>query len=119
MPSTMIEPTKGEIPVVSRHGDFVEYVCPGCGWLHQINVDRDGPPSWSFNGDLVRPTLSPSINAWRDYPTGTQRCHHFVTDGKIQFLNDCTHERRGQTVPLPPWRDPSDRAAAALKGDEA
>ena len=27
-------------------------------------------------------------------------CHSFVTDGKIQFLGDCTHELAGQTVEL-------------------
>jgi hypothetical protein len=28
-------------------------------------------------------------------------CHSFVTDGRIQFLNDCTHSLAGQTVDLP------------------
>jgi hypothetical protein len=32
-----------------------------------------------------------------------KRCHSFVTDGRIQFLGDCTHHPVGQTVPLPPW----------------
>lgn len=27
-------------------------------------------------------------------------CHSFVTDGKIQFLGDCTHELANKTVPL-------------------
>lgn len=27
-------------------------------------------------------------------------CHSFVTDGNIQFLDDCTHELKGKTVPL-------------------
>lgn len=27
-------------------------------------------------------------------------CHTFVTDGKINFLSDCTHELAGQTVPM-------------------
>jgi hypothetical protein len=30
-------------------------------------------------------------------------CHSFVTDGRIQFLEDCTHELAGQTVDLPEW----------------
>lgn len=99
--------------VFGRKGDFVQYVCPGCGWLHQINVDRQNIPSWDFNGDLVRPTLSPSVNAWRDYPTGTKRCHHYVRDGKIEFLSDCTHALRGQTVALPPYRDPFEVSSAS------
>jgi hypothetical protein len=28
-------------------------------------------------------------------------CHSFVTNGKIQFLADCTHKLAGQTVELP------------------
>lgn len=28
-------------------------------------------------------------------------CHSFVTDGKIQYLGDCTHALAGQTVELP------------------
>lgn len=30
-------------------------------------------------------------------------CHSFVTDGRIQFLGDCTHALAGQTVDLPTW----------------
>lgn len=32
-------------------------------------------------------------------------CHSFVTDGKIQFLNDCFHSLKGQTVDLPDWEE--------------
>ena len=28
-------------------------------------------------------------------------CHSFITDGKIQFLSDCTHDLAGKTVELP------------------
>lgn len=28
-------------------------------------------------------------------------CHSFVTDGRIQFLGDCTHDLAGKTVDLP------------------
>jgi hypothetical protein len=33
-------------------------------------------------------------------------CHSYVTDGKIRFLDDCTHELAGKTVELedvPDW----------------
>ena len=30
-------------------------------------------------------------------------CHSFVTDGRIQFLGDCTHKLAGQTVNIPEW----------------
>jgi hypothetical protein len=30
-----------------------------------------------------------------------QTCHLFLTDGRLQYLGDCTHALAGQTVPLP------------------
>lgn len=84
--------------------DIVEFKCPGCGWRHLINTDPVIKPCWTFNGDLERPTITPSINAWRDYTAPdrpSERCHSFVTDGRIRFLGDCTHALAGQTVDLP------------------
>ena len=75
---------------------------------------------WSWNGSATRPTFLPSILV-----TGTQWltdeehaavmrgekveprpfvCHSFVTDGRVQFLGDCTHELANQTVDIPEWR---------------
>jgi hypothetical protein len=28
------------------------------------------------------------------------RCHLFITDGKIEYLADCTHELAGKTVEM-------------------
>jgi hypothetical protein len=72
--------------------------CPGCKCGHWFQVSPLGPPTWTFNGDVERPTISPSILTWQG---DLSRCHSFVTDGQIQFLSDCTHELAGQTVPLP------------------
>lgn len=88
---------------VRVRGDMVEFKCPGCGWTHMLNTDPETSPCWGFNGSVERPTLTPSINAWREYGGNreTQRCHSFVTDGRIQFLGDCTHALKGQTIDLP------------------
>lgn len=85
----------------------IRFFCPGCKEQHIIPV-KPSDKGWDFNGDLERPTVSPSILV---YPHGylkddgsvgqTFRCHTFVRDGQIQFLNDCTHELAGQTVDLP------------------
>lgn len=83
--------------------------CPGCGRGHRVMTKEynDGPTQWEWNGDLVKPTFSPSILTW--WTEGEEkkdcRCHSFVTDGMIQFLSDCTHALAGQTVPLQPWDD--------------
>lgn len=70
--------------------------CPGCNNLHSIQV-----PPWTFNEDLDKPTVSPSILV---HPTEVSPlCHSFVKDGMIQFLGDCTHELANQTVEIPEW----------------
>lgn len=102
-------------------GRRVHFRCPGCNDVHGVTVDA-GPVVWGWNGDLEVPTFTPSIlirgNQWPpefpEYvkaehagvpPGGDTVCHSFVTDGRIQFLNDCTHQLAGQTVDLPPWRE--------------
>ena len=96
-------------------GDF-GYWCPGCNEMHTIAVtkrNRSGA-SWTFNGDATRPTFAPSINYRVNTPdmgeyyqpnVGSTVCHHFVRDGKIQFLGDCTHALKDQTVDLPEFPD--------------
>lgn len=67
--------------------------CPGCQEVHLIGVQ------WEFNGDLEKPTFSPSYLARRPGMV----CHSFIRDGQMQFLGDCTHDLAGQTVDLPEW----------------
>lgn len=104
----------------------MQFWCPGCECAHGVRVFGE-KPVWSWNGDIERPTITPSILA-RYYratpegaammlsgealPPGTDRypgmdmiCHSFVTAGKIQFLDDCTHDLRGKTVDLPAWTE--------------
>lgn len=81
------------------------YWCPGCEMLHPVYLQPD--PSvgqtdvWQWNGDVDKPTFSPSLLL--DYSSkGTKNvCHVFIKEGKIQFLSDCTHALKNQTVPLP------------------
>ena len=61
-------------------------------------ADTGARPVWQFNGDLNRPTFSPSI---ADKRADGYLCHSFVRNGRIQFLHDCTHALAGQTVDLP------------------
>lgn len=87
-------------PIVIARGSQHFYWCPGCDHLHSITVGGDG---WTFTGTLECPTYAPS-----QLTTGggdNRRCHTFIRAGQIQFLNDCTHALKGQTVPLPPVPD--------------
>lgn len=106
-------------------GGMMLFHCPGCGTGHQVRVDPAFGSAWGFNGSGDAPTFTPSVLV-----KGTQRlsedeyarvmagekietkplvCHSFVTDGRIQFLADCTHALAGQTVDLPDH--PGNRAA--------
>lgn len=79
-----------------QHPEFI-FHCPGCNYNHWFNTRTDGTtPVWSWNNDYVKPTIHPSIKVQAKY-----HCHFFIKDGNIQFLNDCDHELKGQTVPLP------------------
>src|ERR1700685_3584465 len=79
--------------------------CPGCGNDHAFTCGPpDGQkPRWNFNGSFDKPTFTPSLLCNKDFPEST--CHSFVTNGKIQFLNDCWHSLKGQTVEIPEWND--------------
>lgn len=72
--------------------------CPGCDDAVRITN------GWDWNGDLERPTFTPSILT-EGGPHGI-RCHSFLTDGVWNYLGDCTHAMAGQSMPmvaLPEW----------------
>lgn len=114
----------------SLEGGLLAFRCPGCEENHAVRVSGDGEgPRWSYNGNPGKPTFQPSIlvrsghyakhfdaekdECWCIYNAlkraagepesgfNCEVCHSFVTDGRIQFLGDCTHALAGQTVPLP------------------
>ena len=84
--------------VLSEEDEQVWIFCPGCKCHHAFTIKHPTFAPWAWNGSEERPTFSPSMLVNRDTPS---QCHSFVTDGKIQFLNDCYHELKGQTVELP------------------
>jgi hypothetical protein len=122
------------LKVVSHFTDgapkYISFKCPGCGDRHTLGVrdNRLEGPKWHWNGSVDKPTLKPSIDAtsghyckhyvkgtgcWCTYrredgepsPFSCCKCHSFVTDGKIRFLEDSTHAMAGQTVDLPPYTE--------------
>lgn len=76
------------------------FFCPACNFAHWFRAEGDAS-SWKWNGDFNNPTINPSILAW--WQDG--KCHSFVENGKIKFLSDCTHDKKGQTMDLPDWDD--------------
>lgn len=94
------------------HGHHI-FDCPGCKEDHAIPIETG---KWTFNGDFVKPTYSPSVLVYANKPE--KRCHSFIRDGKIQFLDDCYHDLKGQTVDLPPctYNDDDDVTEDVKKG---
>ncbi|KAB7730147.1 hypothetical protein F5984_13270 [Rudanella paleaurantiibacter] len=80
------------------------FFCPGCKGVHGVK-----DTIWDITGTPERPTVRASVlvHAWEGTDThpGQPRCHSFITDGRIEFLSDSTHELAGQTVDLPPFDD--------------
>jgi len=76
------------------HQGFMIY-CPGCKYGHLFDK------RWAFNGDYRLPTFEPSMLVFKNTPK--YRCHSFVENGKIRFLEDCAHDLKGKTVTLEPW----------------
>lgn len=88
------------------------FFCPGCKSIHSVYTAPHGDgngPVWGFNGSIYKPTFTPSLlcygsPAHDDWP-GIPRCHSFIRDGQIQFLDDCEHSLKGQTVQIPEWEE--------------
>lgn len=81
----------------------VTWQCPACGHHHFVYIEMPNPWgwAWSFNGDLERPTLNPSVDGDKTDPA--KRCHCVITDGVIHYQNDQGSnmaEWRCQAVPM-------------------
>ena len=73
------------------------FFCPGCQCSHAYTV-----PRWTWNGSFEKPTFHPSLLCNKDDPA--RRCHLWIKDGVIEFLNDqCHHVLRGK-VPMEPFQ---------------
>ena len=79
------------------------FECPGCKCNHYITTERPkgGKPVWEFNGDVDKPTFSPSIRVEWEHKNKKFTCHFNITNGKIRFRSDCTHSLKNQYIDLP------------------
>lgn len=104
---------------VSNDPGLLLFYCPGCDEHHGVWTEAPNAitgAKWGWNGSMDKPTFTPSILVRYRHPKGYSNdnpapvgwegeyvddiCHSFITDGKIQFLNDCTHHLAGQTIEL-------------------
>ena len=101
-------------PYLRRNVKGYAHWCPACKQMHPL------PDSWTFNGDLNKPTFSPSFKTtglhlvtdesgnwtgeWKLDSQGKPipyTCHYILTNGILNFCGDCTHSMANQSVPLP------------------
>ena len=82
-----------------KPGEYLSHICPGCNENHLIPMWGDKP--WDFNGDMEKPTLSPSLKHTFTRAGETRTCHYFIKDGNIEYCGDTQNHLAGQTVPLP------------------
>lgn len=82
------------------------FYCPACKCYHWFSTSGKTPSNpneirnnfkWQLSGTDDKPTIRASILV---RTTRNNICHLFVTDGKIQYLTDCTHEYAGKTVDM-------------------
>jgi hypothetical protein len=65
--------------------------------MHAFAVDASfsNGAKWTFNGNLEKPSFSPSMNIGNDF------CHYYLTDGELRFSACHGHNLGGQVIPLP------------------
>jgi hypothetical protein len=98
------------------------FYCPGCECHHQIWTSEAKGKSfcWTWNGSIESPTFRASLlvqyhkwtppvtsenhEEWKKNPWEQKQvehiCHSYITEGKIEYLSDCTHDLKGQTIEM-------------------
>jgi hypothetical protein len=85
--------------LVILHDSLAEIKCHKHGW-HNIPAER-----WHFNGNLEKPTFSPSVRELESGEGSVTRCHYTVTEGRITYHEDNAHEFAGQTLDMIPFAE--------------
>ncbi len=93
--------------LIKRVVQYYSFYCAGCKHQHTYTVDENGS-QWQFNGNIDNPSFTPSLlnreigidEKTGEYTVVKSVCHLFITDGKIVYCGDCTHELSGQTVEM-------------------
>lgn len=75
--------------------------CQPCGCAHAISTEG-AEPRWTFDGNVDRPTFSPSVKVTGGARGSDHVCHYFIEAGVIKYCGDSTHTLAGQNVDLSP-----------------
>jgi hypothetical protein len=90
--------------LLQRNGnDYLQFIPAGedhpitLGVITKGNRDSHQRTVWTWNGDLEKPTLRPSIRTV--YGNGKIK-HYWLNDGICKILNDSTDGNAGKELPL-------------------
>lgn len=95
--------TKLLSPILQQSNEYtLEFYCPGCKMMHCVYLKHpdNKQASWDWNMCAKWPTFSPSLSIQMDWKGKDYRCHFFIRDGQLQYLGDCSHDLKGQTLPM-------------------
>lgn len=92
--------------------NVLTFYCNACKTTHGVRICRNG---WQWNENPESPTFTPSLLS----VSGSLRCHCFVSNGCIKYLNDSTHELKGKSVPMLdlPYEIKEDINRTPIEGD--
>jgi len=84
--------------------DWLVFTIHGIKQPVQIPVitsgSREKTGCWTWNGDLEKPTVMPSIRMQYYNDTEMVMYHYWLKDGVCISLNDCTDGNSGKNLPL-------------------
>lgn len=89
--------------LVKVNDSLYRHYCPACNLMHPVHVNPPGEAGdkWTWNGDVEKPTYSPSFKQSNWQVDRPKTCHYFIADGKLQYCTDSDHAFAGQTIELP------------------
>ena len=84
--------------------DYLTFkITEGIGWMHLPVItkgSREGTNFGIWNGDLEKPTLTPSIRIVYHNGIRHTEIHYKLTDGVAECLDDCTDGNAGKKLTL-------------------
>jgi hypothetical protein len=83
--------------ILCKSGFYVVFKCHKHG-EHLVEAAR-----WHFNGNLDKPTISPSVRHFVPQVGSTPEntiCHYSIADGEITYHGDNPHEFAGKKLDL-------------------
>lgn len=94
---------------IKQKGVFY-FFCPGCKEYHSLHTIQPNNNGTTFviTGTLQSPTVTPMIgriiekfNKSKHANNPAHVCNSRITDGKIRYLENCSHALAGRIVDLP------------------